>query len=185
METANVEMQQSADFRLTLPARTLELVKLEVVSADAYEIVLKIPQGHNLALPTAINRKAKNMKNKKHKLAMLLALLSLFIFPITVKAEVNNNAIMYYNTLPENVRVFVGTKNVSFNSVDTISYYSAMGDVMGLTTFRMAGDLVTGMTVEIKKGREDCLIHEVGHVIDTAGGDFILYQARLYLNKFT
>lgn len=89
------------------------------------------------------------MKIKKHKLTMLLALLSLFIFPITVKAEVNNNAIMYYNTLPENVRAFVGTKNVLFNSVDTISYYSAMGDVMGLTTFHMTGDLVTGMTVEV------------------------------------
>ena len=59
MEIANVEMQQSADFRLTLPARALELVKLEVVSADAYEIVLRIPQGHNLAFSTAINRKAK------------------------------------------------------------------------------------------------------------------------------
>ena len=50
------------------------------------------------------------MKIKKHKLTMLLALLSLFIFPIAVKAEVNNNAIMYYNNLPENVRAFVGTK---------------------------------------------------------------------------
>lgn len=107
---------------------------------------------------------------KKLKFTMLLTLLSLFVFPITVKAEVNNNLIMYYSILPENVRAFIGTKNVSFNSVDTIYYYPAMENVTGLTTFNMNGDLVTGMTVQIKKGREDCLIHEIGHVIDTAGG---------------
>lgn len=54
-ETVNTETQQSADYKLTLPAQALELVKLEVVSADEYEIVLRIPQGHNLALPTAIS----------------------------------------------------------------------------------------------------------------------------------
>lgn len=54
-EPVNAETQQSADFKLTLPAQALELVKLEVVSADEYEIVLRIPQGHNLALPTAIS----------------------------------------------------------------------------------------------------------------------------------
>ena len=110
------------------------------------------------------------MNIKKYRLIMLLTFLSLFIFPMTVKAEVNNNMVMYYSILPENVRTFVGTKNVSFNSVDTINYYSAMGDVTGLTTFNMTGDLVTGMNIDIKKGREDCLIHEIGHVIDTAGG---------------
>ncbi len=91
------------------------------------------------------------MNIKKYRLIMLLTLLSLFIFPMNIKAEVNNNMIMYYSILPENVRTFVGTKNVSFNSVDTINYYSATGDITGLTTFNMTEDLVTGMTVNIKK----------------------------------
>ena len=41
-------------YKLTLPAAALEMIRLEVVSVDEYELLLRIPEGHTLNLPNNI-----------------------------------------------------------------------------------------------------------------------------------
>lgn len=94
---------------------------------------------------------------------------SLFMFmglTISVKADITPQLIQEWNRQPSNVQWDVFYKSTSFNVVDELPWHSPdLSDTWAYTSKYADNGVVSHIDIVVKRGYEDTLTHEVGHVL--------------------
>ena len=113
-----------------------------------------------------------------------LILLVVVLTPLRAKAEITPQLMMEWSRQPSNVRWNVFYQNTNINVVDDINYYDpTLSEVYGITTMHVYPDtlIVKDIDMQIKRGCEFALTHEVGHCIADANH---VYQWWAYRPEF-
>ena len=93
------------------------------------------------------------------------------LMTVQAKAEINYNLLLEWSRQPQNVQQNLVNQNTMIRVVDEIPYYDPnLVDVIGLTTMQVYPNtmIVKSIDMQIEKGAEYCLTHEVGHCISNA-----------------
>ena len=88
--------------------------------------------------------------------------------PVQARAEINYPLLYEWSRQPSNVQQNLVNQCTNIRVVDDIQYYDpTLEDVYGLTTMNVYPNtmVVTNIDMQIKKGCEFCLSHEVGHCL--------------------
>lgn len=102
------------------------------------------------------------------KRIITLTILACILMTVQAKAEINYPLLYEWSRQPNNVQQNLVLQNTNIRVVDDFQYYDpTLADVYGLTTMQVipSTGIVTSVDVQIKKGCEFCLTHEVGHCI--------------------
>lgn len=97
-------------------------------------------------------------------------ILACMLMTVQVKAEINYNLLLHWSYQPPNVQQNLVKQVTTIRVVDDIPFSDPnLLDVYGLTTmYCMPGTTyVTHIGIDVEKGHEDSLTHEVGHAIST------------------
>ena len=101
----------------------------------------------------------------------MLSLIACMLMTVQARAEINYNLLMEWSRQPQNVQQNLVNQNTMIRVVDEIPYYDpTLVDVIGLTTMQVYPNtmIVKSVDVQVERGAEYCLTHEVGHCISNA-----------------
>lgn len=97
------------------------------------------------------------------------SLIFIFLFSISVKAEITPQLMMEWSRQPSNVQWAVFNQQTNIQVVDNLGWQSAtLYDTYAYTTLNVSNGLVNSIDIRIKRGYEFALTHEVGHCISNA-----------------
>ena len=105
------------------------------------------------------------------KRLLTLTLLACMLLTVQAKADVNYNLLLEWSRQPQNVQQNLVNQCTNIRVVDEIPYYDPnLVDVIGLTTMNVYPNtmVVRSIDMQIERGAEYCLTHEVGHCISNA-----------------
>lgn len=106
------------------------------------------------------------------------------LMTVQARAEINYNLLMEWSRQPSNVQQNLVNQNTNIRVVDEIPYYDPnLVDVIGLTTMNVYPNttIVRSIDMQIEKGAEYCLTHEVGHCL---GNCYHVWQWWVYRPEF-
>ena len=124
------------------------------------------------------------MRRKTMKRLLLTTLLACMLMTVQAKAEINYNLLLEWSRQPQNVQQNLVNQNTMIRVVDEIPYYDPnLVDVIGLTTMNVYPNtmVVRSIDMQIEKGAEYCLTHEVGHCL---GNCYHVWQWWVYRPEF-
>lgn len=100
------------------------------------------------------------------KRLIFLTLTCILLMTVQVRAEITTNLIQEWNRQPSNVQWDLFYKSTSFNVVDELPWHSPdLSDTWAYTSKYADNGVVSHIDIVVKRGYEDALTHEVGHVL--------------------
>ena len=95
-----------------------------------------------------------------------LSLIFIFLFSISVKAEITPQLLQEWAKQPSNVQWNIFYQNTNIQVVDKLPWESpSLYDTYGYTTLNVQNGYVQSVDIVIKRGCEFALTHEVGHAL--------------------
>ena len=108
----------------------------------------------------------------KKAIGTIVAVLFVFLFSISAKADINYNLLYNWSLQPPNVQQDLVNKRTNIQVVDKLPWESpSLYETYAYTTMNVIpGTLyVNSIDIYIKRGYEFALTHEVGHAFSNAG----------------